>query len=316
MLSGNRWLFVVGMSTIAMACQPSSSLHDRTKLVVVDVESTADGQAVVAVLAADEAENVTFDDMVLVPEGSFWMGCHPKDDACENDEHPYHEVSLDAYYIDRTEVTPAQYRHCVRRGGCDSIHLTEYTSDGAHYKPDDDCNWHTKGRRDHPINCVSWYQAEAFCRGAGKRLPTEAEWEKAARGNDGRKYPWGKETPTCKLTVGDLESTATKKDGRWGCGKHHTWPVGSMRAGASPYGVLNMAGNVLEWVTDGYDRDYYTKTPHHNPICTTGERKSIRGGNWVVASIRAFRTSERDAYIPERRHGGLGFRCARSENKP
>jgi len=183
--------------------------------------------------------------MVLVPDGSFHMGCAPSDSTCHDDEAPRHKVVISAFYIDATEVTVAAYRSCTSAGHCSPPGTFEQ------------CNWDQSSRTNHPINCVSWHQADSYCRWAGKRLPTEAEWEKAARGTDDRIYPWGNQPPTCQLAIMD-------EDGD-GCGRESTWPVGTREAGKSPYGALDMTGNVWEWVNDRYRDDAYATHGSHDP---------------------------------------------------
>ncbi|MBI4704545.1 MAG: formylglycine-generating enzyme family protein [Deltaproteobacteria bacterium] len=242
------------------------------------------------------------EDMVLVPAGDFWMGCAPQDWGC-GDDNMRHQVYLDAFYIDRTEVTVAQYRSCVNARGCTADHLTEWGLPGS-LKPGEECNWNKSGRDSHPINCVDWSQAEAYCRFAGKRLPTEAEWEKAARGTDGRIYPWGSAAPSCHYAVMD--------DGGHGCGRDSTSPVGSKPAGASPYGALDMAGNVWEWTADWYGKAYYAASPERNPTGPSGgSLRVLRGRSWDLHHAMNFRASKRDWFVPEDRSRAQGFRCAR-----
>jgi formylglycine-generating enzyme required for sulfatase activity len=229
-------------------------------------------------------------DMVEVPAGSFWMGCTPADGSCFSNESPYHEVTLDAFLIDVTEVTVSDYADCVSAGVC--------TAPGTVAA----CNWGVPGREDHPVNCVDWYEAEAYCAWTGKRLPTEAEWEKVARGTDERIYPWGNTSPDCTLAIMD--------DGGDGCGLNSTWPVGSLPGGASPYGALDMAGNVWEWVSDWYGSSYYSSSPASNPTGpSSGSSRVCRGGSWYLpgASLRA---SNRAAEAPSFNDDFVGFRCA------
>ena len=194
--------------------------------------------------------------LVYVPEGDFDMGSNKEDDsAAYVDEIPRHSVWLDAYWIDRTEVTRGQFNRCVRTGAC-AFPLEKWE---ALYDPD---------KAEYPVIEVTWDQAKAYCAWAGRRLPTEAEWEKAARGTDRRRYPWGNETPDgSRLNFCDVNCAATPEwkieDANDGYGGHA--PVGSYPAGASPYGALDMLGNVEEWVLDWYAADYYEISPERNP---------------------------------------------------
>lgn len=228
--------------------------------------------------------------MLTVPAGPFWMGCNEAVDAdCDPDERPYHELTLPAFHIDATEVTQAAYARCVTEGACRIPW----------------CEWSPEANGRYPATCVSWHDATAYCAWAGKRLPTEAEWEKAARGDDGRRFPWGNESASCERAVLD-EGT-----GR-GCGAERPEPVGARPAGASPYGVLDLAGNVWEWVADRYGADYYA-TPAasspdpHGP--DEGAFRVCRGGGWEVDGV-LLRASSRDHATPVDGSPGLGFRCA------
>ena len=227
---------------------------------------------------------------LIVPAGPFTMGCNDDDDdQCDADERPAHEVHLDAFAIERTEVSVAQYAECVTAGAC--------TAPSSAWSA---CNWGRAGRDNHPVNCLDFEAGQAFCAWRGWRLPTEAEWEKAARGTDRRIYPWGNEPPSCDRVNGA------------GCA-FDTTPVGSMPAGASPYGVLDLAGNLLEWVSDGYDESYYSVSPAQNP---TGPSESVarvaRGGSYY-GFPRYLRTSIRDRYyVPYEGDYIVGVRCARS----
>jgi formylglycine-generating enzyme required for sulfatase activity len=228
--------------------------------------------------------------MVYVPAGDFLMGS-TKEEAMQDDETPQHRVYLDAYWIDRTEVTLAQYQACVEAGKCG----------------EPDCA--SAGQSDLPVACVSWQDAADYCGWAGRRLPTEAEWEKAARGTDGRKYPWGNEEPDCdRLNYSGCVGNASS--------------VGSYPSGTSPFGALDMAGNVSEWVADWYDEDksYYATSPERNPVGpVTGNRRVVRGGAWnadrpdVLAASRSMGAPGGSGKDPGVRRIGddLGFRCAR-----
>ena len=228
----------------------------------------------------------------LVPAGSFWMGCNSAVDSnCYSDESPYHEVTLSGYYMDKTEVTVDAYGECVTAGSC-----TAPSTGGS-------CNWGVSGRGGHPVNCVNWTQAREYCAWVGKRLPTEAEWEKAARGTDGRKYPWGNETATCEYAV--------MYEGGNGCGTGSTWDVcGKSPSGDSPYGLCDMSGNVWEWVSDWYDSDYYTNSPSSNPTNTVSGSTRVRRGGGFYGND-GLRASNRSGYDPSGDYYPLGFRCAR-----
>ncbi len=243
-------------------------------------------------------------DMVLVPAGRFSMGA----EGGEPDEVPVHEVYLPAFFIDRTEATVAQFRACVEAGACTRDQYQE-----ASQKPY--CNLGQSGRDDHPMNCVNWIGAQQFCQWAGKRLPTEAEWEKAARGPKGGVYPWGSAPPDCTRCIMDNRAARTpgqQGEGNDGCGEDRTWPVGSRPDGVSPYGVLDMAGNVWEWVADWYLPTAYADSPSERPTGpATGTRRAMRGGSWLSDGPPSLRATNRDsdeiAYIGN----GVGLRCAR-----
>ena len=227
--------------------------------------------------------------MVEVPAGSFLRGSRAGEGA--DDERPQKRIHLDGFHIDQHEVTVAQYRKCVLAGGCTAPDAGMY------------CNWGESDREDHPVNYVEWEQARKYCKWAGKRLPTEAEWEKAARGTDGRTYPWGSEAASCERAV--------MIKGVDGCGKDRTWPVGSKSPkGDSPYGAQDMAGNVREWVSDWYGEDYYASSPERNPQGpSSGDERVVRGGSWVNDDARA---ACRDSFTPTNRNGSVGFRCVRT----
>ena len=250
---------------------------------VSDLKAVLEGTSVAR---AAEASS----DVVLIPAGKFWMGCNEAvDSECDDDEKPYHDVYLDAFSMDRHEVTVAAYGKCVESGKCSKAETGGY------------CNTGKSGRTDHPINCVDWAQAAAYCKWAGKRLPTEAEWEKAARGTDGRKYPWGNQNAACSRAVMD--------DGGDGCGKDRTWPVCSKEAGNSPYGLCDMAGNVYEWVSDWYGKDSYGSSGDRNPGGpSSGARRVLRGGSWDSESW-SLRASNRVRFTPVSRYVNSGFRC-------
>jgi formylglycine-generating enzyme required for sulfatase activity len=213
------------------------------------------------------------------------------------DEYPPHTVYLDAFYVDKYEVTNAQYRACMEAGACDTPKNTTYYGNADYAK--------------HPVVYVTWDDADAYCRWAGERLPTEAQWEKAARGTDGRTYPWGKTFDGSKLNFCDKNCPYNYKDASVDDGYAGTAPVGSYPDGASPYEALDMAGNVWEWVADWYNSDYYASSPESNPKGpASGDERVLRGGSWsyYAASVRA---ASRGKPAPGPDHD-VGFRCVQS----
>ncbi len=242
-----------------------------------------------------EAISSTNGGMVLVPAGAFWMGS----DAGDEDEKPMHQVYLEAFWIDRYEVTNAQYAAFLNATQGEPRRCEGHTcADTKAENPDSHLLYEgryaaERGYEDHPVIGVSWYGAKAYCEHYGKRLPSEAEWEKAARGPDGATYPWGEKLDPHKLNsdyrVGD------------------TTPVGSYPDGASPYGACDMAGNVWEWVADWYDA--YPGSAYQSPFF--GHKyKVVRGGSWNHPADDA-RCARRDIAHPDRRLRVVGFRCVR-----
>jgi formylglycine-generating enzyme required for sulfatase activity/DNA-binding CsgD family transcriptional regulator len=239
--------------------------------------------------------------LVFVPEGEFKMGSSKADDPQALDEEiPQHNVYLDAYWIDQTEVTNAQYAKCVASGFCskpsDIISLTHSSyydnPQYAHY----------------PVIFVSWSQASTYCTWAGRRLPTEAMWEKAARGPDGFIYPWEGTFDGTKANYCDINCINGWKDDRYDDGYIDTSPVGDYPAGASIYGVFDMAGNAYEWVADWFEP--YRRIRQENPTGPlSGSEHIIRGGSWGddPAHIRAATRSH--VNVPDNSNF-IGFRCA------
>ncbi len=233
--------------------------------------------------------------MVLVPAGPFPMGVPSGARDGGRDEYPNHSVNLDAFYIDRYEVTNGRYLEFIRATG--------------HRKPQHPNKpkknlWQAgmmpESVSDRPVVNVDWADADAYCAWAGKRLPTEAEWEKAARGTDDRRFPWGDVEPTDKHLNFSQQ---------W-IGERTLMPVGSYPSGQSPYGVHDMAGNVFEWVADWYDARYYEQSPEKNPTGpASGDRKVVRGSGWQseTPTVRIFTRFGSD---PKVRNESTGFRCA------
>ena len=223
-------------------------------------------------------------EMILIPAGEFIMGSSEGED--DGDEHPQHTVFLDAFYIDKYEVTNAQYKQFMDATG---HRAPEHWDDERFNQPD----W--------PVEGVAWHDAVAYAKWAGKRLPTEAEWEKAARGTDGRRYPWGNEWDSSKCNSNGSSD-----------GYEETAPVGSFPDGASPYGVMDMAGNVDEWCADLYDEDYYSRSPQQNPKGPdSGSSRVMRGGSGSMYDrIHNQRVTFRHGVIMSSKDYYNGFRCA------
>lgn len=216
-------------------------------------------------------------------------------------EKPQHKVYLSSYYIDKYEVTNEEYEKCVKAGVCK--------------EPKDTTYYENPNYSDHPVIGVSWYQACSYCKFVKKRLPTEAEWEKAARGTDGRIYPWGNKWDKNKCN--NWNYNGNKEDMADIYEKKGTLPVGSIKSGASPYGVMDLIGNVFEWVQDIYEIDYYENSPKNNP---KGPEKGkhhqyrvLRGGSWLSKDLSELRNSARFGNEPDETGLNYGFRCAVSE---
>ena len=240
--------------------------------------------------------------LIKIPAGEFWMGSPPGEG--DDDEHPQHKVYLDEYYIAKYEVTNEQFERFVRATG----YKTDAEKEGSR-------NWryyYSRGREKHPVVLVSWNDAKAFCEWAGLRLPTEAEWEKAARGTDGRRYPWGNQWDDNKCCSWYTDRGLLKsKPGYVDMGKgRSTVPVGSFRADVSPYGCYDMAGNVWEWCADWYDGGYYSRSPYRNPKGpSSGAYRVVRGGSWYYGS-RICRSAYRCGRNPAGGWSVDGFRVA------
>jgi formylglycine-generating enzyme required for sulfatase activity len=236
--------------------------------------------------------------MVFVPAGEFIMGGH-----VYYHENPIHLVRLNAFWIDQTEVTNAMFAaflnaHSNLLG--DRITALDTKDEDAHIHLVDGSWQAIQAYEAHPVVEVTWYGAVAYCSWAGRRLPTEAEWEKAARGTNEHIYPWGNDEPTADmLNFNDVIGDTTK--------------VGSYATGASPYDVFDMAGNVWEWTADWYAPTYYVNSPSVNPLGPdSGLFRVLRGGAWNDRDTYA-RSSHRSVADPIVSHDFLGFRCARSQ---
>ena len=224
--------------------------------------------------------------MVEIPEGPFTMGS-PQGDP---DEVPDHPVYLKSFYIDLKEVTQAEYDRFVRMTKREPPVVPVFEDDVSKLMSPD-----------FPVVAVTWNDAVAYCRWAGKRLPTEAEWEKAARGEGKRRYPWGDKFDQNFANVDGAEDEFP-----------YLAPVGSFEVGRSPYGLYNATGNVAEWVLDTYSPDYYQKSPYRDPPGPEADDvyKVIRGGSWRESQLGA-RLTKRFSAKMWRTDATVGFRCAK-----
>lgn len=254
--------------------------------------------------------------LVYVPSGEFIMG----DDHGMTDEQPAHPVYLDAFWLDQTEVTNEAYRQCVEAGTCDAPAVTSYFDDPAY--------------ANHPVVHVSWRDAVAYCSFVDRRLPTEAEWEKAATWNpitdEKYQFPWGNEYDCSKANFDDETELddSLMQGGHVACdGFVRSSPVGSFPQGVSPYGALDMAGNVWEWVHDAFIetdpfefldfKNYYAISPYANPQGVDPaitEYRSMRGGSWSW-TFGYGRSAYRLWFGLDDSYDGVGFRCAMSANQ-
>jgi formylglycine-generating enzyme required for sulfatase activity len=258
--------------------------------------------------------------MALVPAGPFTMGVNPDEalaecqkiyyapTACDRkfyeDSEPAHTVTLDDFYIDVYEVTNSRYAECVGAGACTIPSNKSSYSRGDYYTSPD--------YADYPVIFVSWEQARAYCEWRGGRLPTEAEWEKAARGTDGRFYPWGNTFDGTKANYCDKNCVKGWRDTKNDDGYPEIAAVGSYPQGVSPFGIFDMAGNVQEWVADWRDPFYFATSPAQNPIGPeAGGGRVLRGGAWFSPADFLL-TFNRDPAAPEFQENTTGFRCVRA----
>lgn len=244
-------------------------------------------------------------DMVVVPAGKFMMGCSVDDPDCEKDEGPQGgtAVSVPEFKLDRREVTVAEYQQCMDAGQCTR------PKDHARNKY---CNVGLAERNDHPANCVDWSEAVSYCQWKGKRLPAEAEWEKAARAGSSSRYPWGQEVSCANAILDDGKTLASAGDEPDGCGEDRSWPVGSRPANA--LGLFDMHGNVGEWTSVWYTPQgiaEYRAGKLDGPV--KGKRRVVRGGSWDESKLN-LRSSFRNVKPPasgKSIYGSIGFRCAK-----
>ena len=242
---------------------------------------------------------------VTVPGGVFSMGCSKGDGACDKDEGPAGgtEVDVPGFRMDIHEVTVAEYRACIEAGRCPR------PKDHARNKY---CNYDAAGRDRHPINCVDWDEAAAYCEWKGQRLPREAEWEKAARAGSSSRYPWGQEVSCKHAILDDGRTRGSAGDELDGCGEDRTWEIGSRPP--SRLGLYDMHGNAGEWTETWYApgaiTERYARGDLDGP--ETSKRKVVRGGSWDE-NRENLRSSFRNVKPPrsgQSVYGSIGFRCA------
>ncbi|MBN2497462.1 MAG: formylglycine-generating enzyme family protein [Deltaproteobacteria bacterium] len=271
---------------------PCTEAH-RTRCEVVDGR---------AVCACDEgyadyfADGRCLSSWIPIEGGSFEMGS-PEGEGVPA-EHPQHRVRVPAFEIERAEVSVAQYRRCVQAGAC---------SPPAEASR---CNWPASGREAHPINCVSHQQASQYCAWIGGRLPTEAEWEYAARSAGEQTYPWGAEAPSCERAVFDEPAS-----GGDGCGAGSTRPVCSALAGLSAQGLCDLAGNVYEWVADAYHPSYEGAPEDGSAWLEPDEGMRVRRGGAYDSAADTLRAAYRNSAVPAMPVSSSGLRCARDPRR-
>jgi formylglycine-generating enzyme required for sulfatase activity len=257
--------------------------------------------------------------MVYVPPGTLDMGSPGDSPEADPDEYPSHAVAVDGFLIDSTEVTVAQFRLFVTSAGYETEAEIEGWSgvwSGTSWQQVEGASWEqpggpgTRAPDSHPVTQVGWTDAAAYCEWVGAELPTEAQWEYAARGAEGRIYPWGDGFDGTRLNYCDVNCSLGWSDGGQDDGHPTTSPAGSYGGGASWCGALDLAGNVWEWVGDWYDAGYYATRPAGNSTGPErGQARVMRGGSWGNDSSDV-RSANRSGSPPGTRLPSIGFRCA------
>jgi len=328
-------LFIIGglsgwFSPKASTASPvSTEVPAKTETSVIATEThaatPASTEALVFGIGSTKVSEIDGMTMVYVPAGEFTMGS--PDGVGNSDEHPQHQVYLDAYWIDQTEVTNVMFAKFITETNyqTDAEILGESrvfagsvreTIIGANWKHPQGSNSNLDGIDDHPVVQVSWNDASAYCEWAERTLPTEAQWEKAARGVNGLTYPWGEEKAAGNLAnLADSNLNVPWAENQISDGYQFSAPVGSYEDGKSPYGAYDMAGNVWEWVADWYDETYYQNrvlVDMQGP--SSGEFRVLRGGSWYLHSSE-IRTAIRGFNSPSKSGNYIGFRCAMSASE-
>ena len=286
--------------------EPTEQATEEEQIPTSATEPILDEPPVIEIPTPIETKTSTKDNsvFVLVPEGEFIMGSDPGDPYFWGAEMPKHAVHLDSFWIHLTEVTNSMYRACVDEGAC-SPPLVDSSRTHKDYFTNENYN-------DHPVINVTYSDASTYCSWIGGRLPTEAEWEKAARGTDGRLFPWGNDgiqDNHANLCDANCTNLNTPEYGL-NDGYEEVAPVGSFPAGTSPYGALDMAGNVLEWTSDWYEVGYYKNSPYENPTGPeSGSKHPVRGGSWSSLTD-GMRPSARTSKSPNDSSDLIGFRCS------
>lgn len=278
----------------------------------LEINDTAEDEEITDTDSDADTEIDVTEGMILIPQGKAWVGCNENIQTdCPLSELPYHEVSMKSYYIDKYEVSAGDFRKCVDAGGCGAEDDTYYTRKNHLY-----CNLDATGKENHPMNCVSWNGAHSYCLWAGKRLPSEGEWERAARGGceiHGEEncedisyiYTWGNEgTPSC-----DFVNMATDVT-TWGCGSNSTAVGGSYPDSDSPYGASDMLGNVYEFVADKWVGNHDLAKPDGSSVGIPEDETVIKGGGFMEDSVTNFRISYRIFSPVSDIFDSRGFRCA------
>jgi formylglycine-generating enzyme required for sulfatase activity len=310
-----RLLLIVAMFTV-LACSSNPSGIDVDSGTDGDADGDTDADSDTDADADSDADTDTDTcdgilDWVSINGGTFLMG--GPEDTMYGSRLPIHEVNVPSFELTRTEITAAQYRCCFLAEVCSEPQPDGYTPDyypGSYDDPDENCNWDLPEEADRPINCVNWQQAVDFCAWAGGRLPSEAEWEYAARseGKDNT-YPWGEEPPSCDLAI------MNKPMGGPGCDEERTWDVCSKPAGNTEQGLCDMAGNVMEWVADCYHGNYEGAPDDGSAwaadCLSPTETYMVRSSSFSDGSSSYFEVTHRGGKREERWHVQLGLRCAR-----